>query len=1167
VPCPSCAAPNPSEHRFCHACGAALGAPQAAALGASEAPAAPDPRARVRDPRAYTPAHLAEKILTSKSAIEGERKRVTVVFMDVEGFTSLSEHADPEQMHALMDRCFRIILEQVHHFEGTVNQFTGDGVMALFGAPIALEDAPRRAVSAALRVQAALEPLRREVRAQLDADFRLRIGIHTGLVVVGRIGDDLRMDYTAVGDTTNLAARLQQLAHPGSVLLSEATAHLVSGFFELRELGELGVKGRSAPVRAYEALSERPVADRVEAAAQPDRGSGLTPYVGRERELEALLAAFDSAREGHGQVVFLVGEAGMGKSRLLHEFRQRIGGASPRFFEGRCTSYGRATAFGPIIDGMRRGFGIQERDDDETALARIERAEAELGGELGWTLPYVRALLSLPERDPTQAARLAAMDPGTRRSETLRALQARFLRAAERAPLVCVIEDVHWIDPASEEALTFFSDSVPTSRLLLVLTHRPGYRPQIGDRSFHARIALQPLSAVEMAAMAESALEATELPEELRRLIAEKAEGNPFFIEEVARSLCEQGALRVEEGRATLAADGIIVIPDRIQDVLMARLDRLSDAPKHAIQVASVIGREFALRLLERIHEASEALEPIVTELRALELIYEKASHPELAYMFKHALTHDVAYESVLVERRKALHRVVGAAIEELYRDRLAEHYDALAHHFSAGEDWLRAFHYHEAASQKAALAYANHSAAEHCRAALAIAERLDVAGEPVPRARLQELAQRLADACMSVSDFRASGDAHLLAAEWSETPTERAASLSRAAYALHWAHDYERARATTDEANRVADQSGSTAEVSRARLVRTFRAMTGKGLVDFDEGPAEAVLEMAAGDPEVEAFVGHHVGEAAEWRGEYARAIELQGSALAIAKRLGLPYLLVQCRWFLAKAHCCLGDYERALALLREALDVSDRVGDRAWKTRLHNTLGWCLAEVGAHHRSREHNRLSTEFAGQLVKLDLVPGAPELYGNAAVNLAANERALGETEAALDRLEGVREELEKPGDPWMRWRYEMHVWDGLAATELARGRPEVGLAWLDRELESARVHGSRKIESRSLELRGRCLVAMDERAAALAALAEALTVAAAIGYPPVQWRVHALLAELARRSADDPAARRHAAEAARLVERHAGMLSDDELRSGLRALGERLVADPLSALV
>jgi class 3 adenylate cyclase len=626
--CTGCGAENPRTNRFCHACGERI-----EAQAPRDAP----------DPRAYTPKHLAEKILTSRGALEGERKHVTVLFADAAGFTSLAEPLDPEETHAIMDRCFQLILEQVHRYEGTVNQFLGDGVMALFGAPIALEGAPRRAALAALGIQRALETLREELRRSRGVDFGMRIGIHTGLVVVGKIGDDLRMDYTAVGDTTNLAARLQQLAQSGSIVISGATRRLVSGFFDLRDLGEVRVKGRAAPVHAFEVVAERDVDGRIEAVA----AAGLTPLVGRDRELDLLRAAFEHAREGHGQAVFLVGEAGIGKSRLLYEFRRGLSEEPHIWLTGRCTSYGRATAFQPIVDALQDAFGLEDRDDDASALAKIDNVEEALGGGMEWTLPLLRRLLSLPVGDAT----VEEMDPMTRRSETFRAIQARILRAAEEQPVVVAIEDLHWIDTASEELLGFLADSVPASRVLLVFTHRPGYQHPFGDRSYYVRIGLQALSENEMSAMAGSLLSASALPGALRRLIAGKAEGNPFFIEELTRSLVEDGTLRIEDGRAELAQEASeISVPDTIQELLMARIDRLEEEPKRAIQIASVIGREFALRLLERLIEAGDRLTGVVHDLRSLELIYEKASHPELAFMFKHALTHDVAYESVLLQ-------------------------------------------------------------------------------------------------------------------------------------------------------------------------------------------------------------------------------------------------------------------------------------------------------------------------------------------------------------------------------------------------------------------------------------------------------------------------------------------------------------------------------------
>jgi predicted ATPase/class 3 adenylate cyclase len=1137
--CAGCGRALRPEARFCDGCGRPLEAEPEAAAAAEE-----------RDPRAYTPPHLAQRILGSRSAIEGERKHVTVLFADVAGSTPLAEAIDPEEMHALMDRAFQRILPEVHRWEGTINQFTGDGVMALFGAPIALEDAPARAVRAALGIQRALAPLNDDVRARHGADFRWRIGIHSGPVVVGTIGDDLRMDYTAVGDTTNLADRLQKLCPPGGVLVSEASEHAISGLFEVEDLGALGVRGRAEPVHAFRIVSERAERDRLDAETE------LTPLVGRERELDALLAAFDSAEQGHGQVVFLVGDAGIGKSRLLREFRERLGARAPVWVEGRCASWARNTPFHPIADGLRRVAGIEERDDDDAALARLDRAQQTFGRDLDWTLPFVRMLLSLPAGD--EAA--SAMDPVTRRSQTFRALHARTLRSAERDPLVVVVEDLHWVDAASEEFLGFLADSIPAARVLLVFTHRPGYKHSFGDRSYHVRVALQSLSEEQMAEMAGSVLRARELPDPLRRLIASKAEGNPFFVEEVVRSLLEEGALRRSDGHVELARPlDDISVPDRIQDVLAARIDRLGEEPKRAIQVASVIGREFALRLLERVRESGDRVTGAVDELRALELIYEKAVHPELAFMFKHALTHEVAYESILLQRRRALHLLVGSAIEELYADRLAEHYEALAGHFAIAGDREKTFRYHALAARKSAGAFANESAAEHCRRALELAEELDAPLEE--RLKLEKL---LAEVCFCLSDFRAAGEAYVRAAELSSDPERRSAHLGRGAYGFLWGHEFERAHEVVAEALALARSSGSAKAEAIATATAYELAMCEGRTEEKPLAQRAVLLARSSGDVEATVRALSMETQQAEWEGRFRDAIAVGEEALALARRERLATLAIYPQWFLGLSRCGLGQYGRAIETLEKVMELCNRIGDRAMRARALNSLGWCYAEAGCPERAQEFNRQAEALGREMVELDLVAGAPELHANAAINLAGNLVTLGDPDGALAHLDPIRARLEKPGDPWMRWRYSLHVAHGIARVTLANGDPESALALLDEELGGARRHGAPKIETRSQELRGRALVAMDRRKEARGALESALEIAERIEYPPPIWRALSLLAELARRDGEGARAQELGARAQRLV---AGVAPGvpTELRGGLAALGERLVVDPLAA--
>jgi class 3 adenylate cyclase len=648
-----------------------------------------------REPLSYTPKHLAEKILTSRSALEGERKQVTVLFADVAGFTTLAEHLDPEVVHEIINRCFEGITAEVHRFEGTINQYTGDGVMALFGAPLAHEDSPRRAVHAALGIQRALRDVAQDLQAERGLTLQMRIGINTGLVVVGKIGDDLRMDYTAVGDTTNLAARLQQMAQPGSVLISAATQQRVAGFFETRDLGEMPVKGR-APVQAFEVLRPRGRRTRFDVAVE----RGLTPLVGRERELATLHERFREVKAGRGQVTGITGEAGIGKSRLVLEFRRALAqaGEAVTWLEGHCISFGQASPFLPLIELLRAHFQIDEFDGEPEIIAKVEQGMRRMG-ELEAHIPAIRSLLSVDPGDPA----FAALEGTARRRHLFAAIRALSLRGAQLRPLVLVIEDLHWLDTSSEEFLTFLLDTVAGVPLLLLVTYRIGYTPLFGSRSFSTTLTLHSFSEAETLVMAGQVLGTAQFPVELQTALMAKAEGVPLFIEEVTKTLLDLGVLQREPGGYRLVKSlSEVRVPDTIQGIIMARLDRLGDEGKRTVQLASVIGRQFLLRLLARVAGLSERLDGLLRELQALEIIYEQGLVPEPAYIFKHAVIQDVAYQSLLMQRRKDLHRAVGEAIEALYQDRMEEHYAELAHHFSQGEVWDKALVYCRQAGEKA---------------------------------------------------------------------------------------------------------------------------------------------------------------------------------------------------------------------------------------------------------------------------------------------------------------------------------------------------------------------------------------------------------------------------------------------------------------------------------
>jgi tetratricopeptide (TPR) repeat protein len=1104
-------------------------------LDLSRNPDDPPPTPAVRIARPARPAPLPAAGASPQPT--WEQKPAAVLVISLAFHDAADAHGSDPWTEAL--RWDRAIAERVEGFGGVFHERSPSRATAVFGVPRGLEQTPQRAVQAALAIQ----------RAVADAGARgpdLRAAVHVGDVRIDIAAADPVARLFPIGDTLALAERLLGHAGAGEVLLSPQAARRVERSCELDrrnwQRGRNGVELWSA--HAGVRLRSRAVPEAV-------AGDGaLTQFVGREPEIDQLRDAFGRAAAGHGQVVFIAGDAGIGKSRVLAEFRNRLADQPHRWVEGRCAAYGTTTPLLPIIDAMRAYLGIDDQDDEASATANIAVEVNRLGPDLGWTLPFVQQALSLQVGDDS----VRALDSASLRSQMFRALRALTLRAAELEPLVLVIEDLHWIDPASEEFLVFVADTLATARVVLVLSHRSGYRHPFGDRSYHVRIALRPLSGADMATMTGAILGTLEIPLVLRTLIAQKAEGNPFFVEELTKSLLEEGAVRREGGRIVLGRDlGDIAVPDTVQDILIARIDRLAEESRRAIQVAAVIGREFALRLLARISEVGDGIRTQVEELRGLELIYEKALHPELAYMFKHALTHDVAYESVLRDRRTALHRTIGSAIEELYADRLAEHYETLALHFSRGEDWERALRYHELSAEKAAATHANRAAADHCRQALALADRL---GGAVPDETRRRLNERLGRACFYLSEYAASGVAYEEAAARSADAETHALHLAAAGFSHIWAHRYESSRRCIDAALAFSRDRNLAAGEAMAMAVHGFY----RGVHDADVGDCEralqTTLDICARHPyePVEAFARFQLAMVAEWTGAYEDAVSRGTRALAMGRQLRLPEVIVFSTWFLGKARCCIGEYGAAIAMLEEAFHVCDRIGDRAWKSRLLNTLGWCFAEIGDVERARPYNERAAVIAREI-------GDPEILANADINLSANHLALGHIDRALGYLEPIEDALARPGDPWMRWRYQLHAVHTRGEIELANNLPERALARADDELRGARQHRAPKLATRALALRAAALLVLDRRDEVDAALREALAIAEQIGHRRAVVHAHRLLAETARRSGHAAQAAAHAAQARVVSEQLAGSLTDDDLRRHLlRSVSDRASA-------
>ena len=693
--CPQCGHSNPATAKFCSDCGAALESAcpacgQANALasrfcnqcGAALQRAGAPPRAA---PHARIPQHLAARILTSREALEGERKQVTVLLADLKGSMELLADRDPEEARRLLDPVLEHMMEAVHHYEGTVNQVMGDGIMGLFGAPLAHEDHAVRACYAALRMQERVGRYADEIQRLHGVTVQIRIGLNSGDVVVRSIGSDLHMDYTAVGQTTHLAARMEQMAKPGSSLLTAATLRLVEGYVRVRSLGPVPIRGLAEPMEVLELLGAAAWRTRLQVSA----ARGLTRFIGREVELDQLRAALERARAGRGQVVALVGEPGVGKSRLVLELARSHRTDGWLVLESSAVSYGKAASLRPVVELMKAYFGVEDRDDTRRVRERLTGKLLTLDESLRPDLVPLQALLDLPVDDA--AWRQLGTEP--QRQRILDAVRRVLLRESQAQPLLLVLEDLHWIDADTQALLERLVESLPSYRLLLLVNYRLEYRHGWSGKTYYDQIRLDPLAPASADALVEALLGGDPELAPLRTLLIARAQGNPFFLEESVRALADTGVLAGERGAYRLMKSGQVVqLPETVQAILAARIDRLPPEEKSLLQSASVVGKNVPLAELRAIAGlAEDDLAQGLASLQSSEFIYEARLFPEVEYTFKHTLTHEVAYASLLHERRRVLHAKVVHAIETLHPDALAEHRDRLVHHAFRGELWSKA--------------------------------------------------------------------------------------------------------------------------------------------------------------------------------------------------------------------------------------------------------------------------------------------------------------------------------------------------------------------------------------------------------------------------------------------------------------------------------------------
>ena len=862
-------------------------------------------------PRAYTPAHLAEKIVTARPNLEGERKQVTVLFADLKGNTELIRDLDPEAGQALLDTALQRMMDAVHRFEGTVNDVAGDGIMAMFGAPIAHEDHALRACYAALAMQAALRRYAEEVRRTQGLEVLLRVGLNSGGVLVRTIGNDLYMNYSGVGLTTNLAARMEQLAPPGTIRLTAATLQLVEGAVRVHALGPIPVKGLAEPVDVFELVGATPVHRRLQAAV----ARGLTRFVGRDQELAALTQALAQAGRGQGQLVALLGEAGVGKSRLVYELVHSHRTQGWLVLESASVSYGSATPYFPVIDLLKRYAHIEDTDDTRTIRAKVTGQVLTLDETLQDTLPALLGLLdALPDDSPFRQ-----LDPAQRRQRTLEALKRVLLRESQVQPLLLVFEDLHWIDTETQALLDRLVESLPTARLLLLVNYRPEYQHGWGSKTYYAQLRLDPLPPASAEEFLHALLGDGPNLVSFKPLLIARTEGNPFFLEESVRTLVETGVLVGEPGAYHLSRplEGLHV-PATVQAVLAARIDRLGPEDKRLLQTAAVIGTDVSFSLLRAIADApEEALHRSLAHLHAAEFLYETCLYPEPEYTFKHALTHEVAYGSLLLERRRGLHGRVVEAIEALTPDRGAEQVDRLAHHALRSEVWDKAVAY--------------------CQQAGARAE---------DRAAFREAVVAFEQALQALDHLPESGDTRVLA-------IELRLALERPLSALG---EYGRCLALLGEAETLARALDDRARLGwvlarMAHLLRLTRDLNGA----MAAGQQALGLATALGDRTLQVQASLHLGQVYYTIGDFGRAAELLRQSVEEADResgTSTTPLRISSRAWLARPLSAFGAFAEGRRHGEEALRLAMLAGRGSTPIAAHA----CLGELSLAQGDLEH-------------------------------------------------------------------------------------------------------------------------------------------------------------------------------------------------------------------
>jgi class 3 adenylate cyclase/tetratricopeptide (TPR) repeat protein len=1005
-----------------------------------------------------------------------------VLFADLKGSMELLADRDPEEARKILDPVLELMMEAVHRYEGTVNQVMGDGIMALFGAPVAHEDHAVRASYSALRMRDAVRRYSEELRRAQGVEVQIRVGVNSGDVVVRSIGSDLRMDYTAVGQTTHLAARMEQLAAPGGIRLTAQTLHLAEGFVQVTPLGPVPVKGLAEPVEVFELTGAGQARTRLQAAAL----RGLTRFVGRDAEVEHLRRILGQAGAGRGQVVAIVGEAGVGKSRLTYEFTHSHRVQNWLILEASSVSYGKATSYLPVIDLLKGYFKIGDRDDHREMRAKV------LGRVLGLdrTLePLVSPLLALLDV-PVEDAAWQTLDPPQRRQRTLDAVKRLLLRESQVQPLLVVFEDLHWVDSETQALLDGLVDSLGSARLLLLVNYRPAYQHGWSSKTAYSQLRLDALPADSAGELLEALIGEDPGLRPLKQLLIKR--GNPFFLEESVRTLVETKALAGERGRYRLTQPiQAIQVPPTVQAMLAARIDRLAPEDKRLLQVAAVIGKDVPLVLLQAIADLpGEVLRRGLDHLQAAEFLYETGLYPDLEYSFKHALTHEVTYGGLLQERRRELHARLVSAIETLHRDRLGEQIERVAHHALQGEVWDKALAYYREAGAKAVGRSAY-------REALSMLERAQRALNHLPERRETQEAE--IDLRLEFQPvFNALGD------------------LARMLDLL-------------SEAERLAETLNDQRRLARV-LAYTSRCSWWLGLPSRGVPAGERALGMARnlGDAGLEAGANYHLGLNYVSAGDFRNAIEIYRRSEALLagalekERLGMPALpLVIARVWLGYSLASLGDFVEGVSTAEKAVNLAE-VANHPYSVAVavqgvgltHVVLGNFTTAIRWLERSLELARNGGFAVLSAISLSFLGRARTLVGHSDARVVLEE--------AVEYSSSIR---------FMAFQAADLAW--LADTYLRDGQRAEAMTTIERALHLAATNGQRAFESEALLVLGTMNTFTDppDLEPASTCFRRALSLAEELGMRPLVAHCHLGLGKLYRRTDKPEQAEEHLATA------------------------------------